>query len=508
MNYPIILQPSFPYRDFLMHEQYVGDIKNGITEATKDIIKAKALSSQIIKDTIEEDIDYLATIIDSNFAKLNRGVDRVSLDIQNLHSGFNIAMGKVILQFEMQREEMKQGLDSIIDILKNRRKIDASEDFRDAMEFYNDGCRFIDKPVWMKNAHKYFISSIEKYERNPLAHLHLAHIYHYQEEFRDFSKALYHYELCYTYGEADEKSRAVTAQGYFYAGWLKASVFDDIDSAIKLTKEAIEYDSSLDKAYYHLSKFYALEKDILNSLYFLKKNIVDFDRSYTVKAKLDSDFDAIRDSLDKFLQSLRDKSFEKLTMEYDSIQKKIDNFEMAKEDYNRLKRLYNTVKIKSSNTYFENLDYISSLEKSKLMWEGFNLKERDRLKEEILEFVESVNYTYKDIFQEFIEYQKRVEKLFKSPQTYKRVLSLHKKFLKFTLKDKNKELSKLEEMQIREQRRRENDEKYRVRKIEAKRVERERIERRSKAKRVKIIKDNLLAISFIVFLIWLIFNII
>ena len=449
-TYPITYKPSFSYEDFLMHNQYVGDITNGIKKASTDVVKAQAMSAKILNDTINKNGEFISNTLDSGFGEiskditsmsnnfstgiekvsenfeelnnnldygfnrldnsmgnistnistLNSGIsmlndnlmyalDEISSDIQNFHSDFNIAMGGIALQFEMQRKEMQEGFNSIINILENKRKTDAQEDFRDGIEFYNDGYKFPDKPIWFKNAHKHLTASIQKYDRNPLAHLHLAHIYHYQKDFRDFDKALEHYELCCTYAEADEQSYAIAAQGYFYAGWLKASVFEDIDSAINLTKKSIEFDVNFSQAYYNLAKFYAIKKDSSNSLKYLETAIVKFDRNYTVKSKLDSDFSPIEQELDKLLLKLKEDTHKKALQKWQKLKQEIDSYEIAPSDYQKISSYLTKIEnyLNTKYSYFDNLDLLSIISKCKKNFDSLRLKERDEFKKEIFEAI-------------------------------------------------------------------------------------------------------------------------
>ncbi len=457
--YPLIHKPDFSYNDFLMHNQYIGDIKNGIQRASTNVVKGQALSTKILNDTLMKKSDFIASTIDTSFTGLSRdmstmkdtissGMERVdnsileldnsmqmgfgevtsgisnlsdtmnegmshlgsvmtegfeglSSDIQSLHSDFNMAMGGVLLQFEMQREEMKQGFDSIISILENKRKTDAAEDFNDAIEFYNDGCKFIDKPIWFKNAHKHFSASIDKYERNPLAHLHLAHIYHYQEEFRDFDKALEHYELCFTYGEADEKSKAVTAQGYFYAGWLEAVISSNYDEAIKLTKRVIEFDPKLvEKAYYNLAKFYSLKRDAKNSIHYLELLIKNYDRTYAIKVKSDADFQIIDNDFNKLLESLKQESYQQV-VEFFKLKDTIDSYDLPLDSYGKIviPSTLEIDKLIEKNTYFDYLDAIPKILRLKDKFMGLRLSERDELHRQIIILlqiakVNKIKYSY------------------------------------------------------------------------------------------------------------------
>lgn len=318
-TYPLIFRPSFSYEDHLMHNQYVADINKGLARASSEIIKGQALSTLAVAETMNRNADFLAKTITG-------GAEMVSLDIQNLtqaveygldqvtdgiaglRADFDIAMGQVISQFEMMRSEMRDGFDRMINILENRRKTEAQEHFRDAMEFYRDGCRFADKPQWFDDALKHFLVSVEQYERNPLSHMHIGHIYHYQKKHQNFEKALHHYHLCYTYGEADEKDYSVAAQGYFYAGWLCAAVFNNLEEAITSMEKALRLDSKLGEACYLLAKFHGVREDAKLVVKYLERAIVDFDRDYCIKASGDADFDKVRDAVNDLLVRLKEKA--------------------------------------------------------------------------------------------------------------------------------------------------------------------------------------------------------
>lgn len=320
-TYPIFLSPDFSYEDHLMVNEYISDLNKGMQLATKDIVKGQALSTKIISETLNKNSELLSETITYSVDQLSEhilelsnvvelGLDRLNEGIIGLRSDFNICMGKVLVQFEIMRSEINAGLGKIIHILENRRKSDAQEHFRDALKYYNDGCRFVDKPQWFDDALRHFVASVKKYERNPLAHLHIAHIYHYQKEFRNFEKALEHYRLCYTYGEADDKESAIAAQGYFYAGWLNAAVFNNLTEAIKLTNKCINLDPQLGEGHYHLSKFYALNHESAMAIKHLRYAIKDFDKSYCLKACADPDFSSVQADIKILLSELKNEAKE------------------------------------------------------------------------------------------------------------------------------------------------------------------------------------------------------
>ncbi len=457
-TYPLLHKPSFSYEDHLMYNQYAGDITNGFKRASTDIIKGQALSTKILNDTLNKNSEYLTKTIDSNFSNLastltdtnqtitrgfsqvgtamqsvSKGVDNLSYGIDNINHnigmGFNqlgssldgvsnqlsnidsnilnvqrelidlnIAMGGIDLQLQLQRKEMKKGFNSIINILENKRKTDAQEDFRDGIEYYKDGYKFPDKPIWFENAIKHLSASIQKYERNPLAHLHLAHIYHYQEKFRDFDKALHHYELCYTYGEADPKSSAITAQGYFYAGWLKAAVYNDIQSAIELTKKAVEFDSAFSEAHFYLARYYAITNNPQDAIKHLQLLIEKHNRNYAIKAKLEPDLEAISDDINTLLSNLKAKAKTKAYQELQTTIDKYSKYAIEPSDKEIVDKFYQKIdSLLKEDTYFSYLDTLPQIVKLDIAYQSLNLQQRDELKESIQN---KIQY-YKELFKEY-----------------------------------------------------------------------------------------------------------
>jgi tetratricopeptide (TPR) repeat protein len=402
--FPIIFKPTFAYQDHLMYNQYVADLNQGITRASTAMIRELAISRQLVGNTITDNAKYLSEVVvgasdqirtdlshlhsavEDGFSSVRYGIselrdevadgfyevtnqisalntavsfglNQVAGGIASLRSDFDIAMGKVIAQFEISRSEMQTGLARIVDVLENRRKIDAQEHFQDALDFYKDGCRFSDKPQWFTDSLKHFLASVESYERNPIAQLHIGHIYHYQKEHQDFNKALHHYRLCYTYGEANESDYKIAAQGYFYAGWLCAAVPEgSVNEAVSLTKKSLEFDKNLSEAHYNLSKYYSLLGEEALCVAHLRIAIIEFDRNYCLKAGLDPDFNAMRAALKELLESLRHNACLQLNQKIAAI----DHLLLTKD----AKRLHPNViakfspdnEMRTAKTYFSCLD--------------------------------------------------------------------------------------------------------------------------------------------------------
>ncbi len=128
---------------------------------------------------------------------------------------------------------------------------------------------------------------------------------------RDLEKALHHYTLCYTYGEADKKDYAIAALGYFYAGWLSAILNNDLENAINLTRHSLKFDPKLCESHYHLAKFYAILEDYESAIAHIKKLIVVFDRNYCIKIAADHDFNRMMEKIDDLIKDLIEENLRK-----------------------------------------------------------------------------------------------------------------------------------------------------------------------------------------------------
>lgn len=335
LTYPLIIRSKFPYAEHLEHNQYLADPEQGISRVAGNAGSEQAISGLIILHTFQRHAEFLARTVtaDNDFLAqgmkhLNGavvyGLQQVNNGVSNLNADFDIAMGKVLIQFEMLRGEMQIGFEEILHRLDNPRKSAALEHLRDALAYYQDGNRFADRPEWFDAALRHFHAAIELHERLPLAHLNLGHLYHYQSRYRDFEKALHHYSLSFAYAEAEDSQRAIAAQGYFYAGWLCAAEFENFEHAVKLTQKALELDPTLGEAHYHLAKFSALSGDPKGALEHLKHSIIRHDRNYCIKATGDPDFNAVREPVQRLLEGLRDHARRNFSRKLQNLERDFD----------------------------------------------------------------------------------------------------------------------------------------------------------------------------------------
>lgn len=299
-SYPILHELTQTYDNFLSPRQYVSSLQEGIVHVTEKSLLALSQSGSGSQWKLTDEIRDAEDMVCF-------GLDRLGEGIRSLGADFNIAMGKVLINFEMTRPEFKAALTKLMDQFKKENKIEAEGRFREALKAYRDGCRVTDKPDLFKEALRNFQIVIEQSRKNALAHLHIAHIYHYQEQVRNVQKALGNYTLAYTYAADDPEQALIAAQSCFYAGWLSAAVLGNMQGAIDLTQKALEFDPTLGEAHYLLAKVYGTFGDIKEALAHLKQAVVSFDRRYCLKIEVDEDFKGIREEVKKLLYEVAEK---------------------------------------------------------------------------------------------------------------------------------------------------------------------------------------------------------
>ncbi len=388
-TYPLTMKPSIPYNDHLLLNEYVSDITTGIEktassmhqgieESAAVIAEGNMHSAELLSETLDINFDFLAetvakstTILHKDVQQLNGtvslGLSEVKYGIAGLQSRFDIGMGKSLAQFELMRNEIQDSFNEVIKLLENKRKSQANEHFGDAIDYYNDGCRFPDKPKWMENALNHLLASVKEYDRNPLAHFLIGHIYHYEKSHQNFEKAVIHYTTAYTYGEANPKDYSVAAQGCFYAGWLQAAVFHNLEDAVRLTKESLRFDNNIPESHYHLAKFYSVLGEHHKAIEHLETAIKKFDKEYCKKAVRDPDFYSIRNEVNELFIKLRNEArdnFAQIINPYFiEIQESLDDTYFAYLDLLKIER-------KQQHVIFINI--LKSIDKARSRLEAIN----------------------------------------------------------------------------------------------------------------------------------------
>lgn len=243
------------------------------------------------------------------------GFSELQKGMVNIGAKLDMSFASIVQQFELQRSELKEALNEIKDILRNRKKTDAHERFRDGKAEFESYLKFPVEFNLLEDSLKYLQESIRIYNGNPFAHLYLGHIFERPTKLYDLKKAKEHYRLCASHSKKNNYNQ-LTAQGFFLSGWI---CFADhkLDEAIELTEEAWNYDKeNIPEIAYNLAKFYAIKKQPSESIYYLDIAIQKFDPEYAAKASLDRDFEDISMELNKYFTKIRNQEAENFTNEF------------------------------------------------------------------------------------------------------------------------------------------------------------------------------------------------
>jgi tetratricopeptide (TPR) repeat protein len=286
--YPILHDLANPYDVFLDGRRYVASSREGllrITDAAREHF-AGALQDGTWK--LSPELHALPGLECIPAGDLGEGM--LSLGPQ-----FDIACGGVLIMYEMQREAFRKGCQKILSSVAPHDTSRIHNSFLLALQHYLNGCQTTEGMELFRESLRQFRVAVEGHRVNPAAHLHIGHLYHYQAQLRDFTKAWDHYNLCYLTALGDTDLHPIGAQGCFYAGWLSAAVFGNLNEAITWSQHALDLDPNLCEARYHLVKLYALTGNAPEAIAQLRALIDDGDARYCQKLCVDQDFRAVRD---------------------------------------------------------------------------------------------------------------------------------------------------------------------------------------------------------------------
>jgi tetratricopeptide (TPR) repeat protein len=296
-------------------EQRLIQINSAVVDQTRIMGMGMKVMDNSLKDGFYQVSNELQSISQSmntvNETILMVG-NNLSNGISSLKSSFDMGMAAVVSQFELQRKELKEGLENVADILKNRRKTEAMELFNDAKTEFENFLQFPEEIQFLNDSFEYLTKSIEIYKGNPYVYLYLGHAYKEYSEKINPNFSLDNYKTCATYAKGIRNDN-LAAFGYFLAGWM-SYVCNDVNQAVELTLLSIQFDGqSYPEAYYNLAKFYAFQGNTNESLKYLDIAIKQFDPHYSVKPFYDNDFNKMQDELSKYYKNIRDE--EKLKLE-------------------------------------------------------------------------------------------------------------------------------------------------------------------------------------------------
>lgn len=296
-----------------------------VNQQQKEIHQALTHQTQVIEtgliaidETLEsgfsktlQGLNEVANRIDQNSLAVVQAGDRLFQGIAGLKAGMDMGMANILTQFELERQEIRQGFDLLADILENQRKSEARERYRDGKAAYEQYLQHPDEPQFLTDAKDYLEQSTQIYRGNPFCHLYLGHIFQEPAQFYDLDKAQQHYQLCATYAKGIP-NEGLTALGYFLAAWI-AYVRENVSEAIDLAEKSLAHDPDhLPENYYNLAKYRATQGEGEAALGFLETAIRRFDPTYALKADVDPDFAPVRKDLDPFFVRLRDEEAQKM----------------------------------------------------------------------------------------------------------------------------------------------------------------------------------------------------
>ncbi len=304
-TYPVLHDLTNTYDKYLNAHLYLGQSQEGIVYVSDKV-------RELFADSLQQGTWKLTSELhDSN--------DIESFDMQQLQEGiaslgpyFNVAMGGVLVNYEMRRNEFRKAYNRILDKCRELKRTDAESSLAQALKDYRDGYKGLEQADLFRDALRLFQKSLERHMQNPIAYLHVGHIFHYRESLRDFNKAWDNYNLCYTSSADDPALHPVGAQGCFYSGWLSAAVFGNLQEAVTWTKRALELDPRLHEANYHLVKFNALIGDMDEASKCLQQTIDTVDPRYCLKFKVDPDFQVVKDDLRVVFFNIAQRNIEEL----------------------------------------------------------------------------------------------------------------------------------------------------------------------------------------------------
>ncbi len=217
--------------------------------------------------------------------------------MSGLRHDYAVAMGGVLLIFEMNRREFHNGLQNIITVLKKLKKNDAVTHMAKALEVYAAAWKGTDQTDACKESLRLLTKAIDLHRQNPIVYLHIGHVLHYQPKYRDFTKAWDNYNLCYTSSADDAALAPIAARGCFYSGWLSAAVFGNLQESITWIKRALEKEPGFAEAHYCLMKLHALVGSSDDASAHLRHLLEQGGVGYCHRLKDDKDFHVFQDDL-------------------------------------------------------------------------------------------------------------------------------------------------------------------------------------------------------------------
>ncbi|MEM6767511.1 MAG: hypothetical protein AAF824_07115 [Bacteroidota bacterium] len=253
-----------------------------------------------------EELQEVTHAVDAVNTTLIATQKRLEDGFSGLQASLDAGMVSLVSQFELQREELREGMAQLTSILQNSQKTIAQERYLDGKKAFELYLKHPDEPQLLEDAKNYFLESINFYRGNPFSHWYLGHIYQEPTGMYDEEASFTHYRACATYAKSIENPQ-LAALGFFMAGWM-SYVMGKVPEAITLTQECIQQaETPIPEAMYHLAKFYAYQLEAESSLGHLQKLAEQWDPRYILKSQLDEDFNGIRSAWEGMVNEMRDR---------------------------------------------------------------------------------------------------------------------------------------------------------------------------------------------------------
>jgi hypothetical protein len=251
---------------------------------------------------------------------LRWGLQDIAGSIHDLGAEFSYGASLLVAELQIQNRTLDavlQSLDAMQETLRTPVQTKAQEYFREAY-------RLIGQKL-LAEARDYLQRGLAEYDVDFVAQYHLGLLYLYgrdeDDDVIDLPAAEHHLRLAARYAiplvEQVSDARRYSGEARFHAsvacyaqaGELRragqqADGEPKLREAVALASESIQVHGGLTEAKYHLAKYHAL----LGKLGEVEKPLHDavvYDRSYLLKASMDSDFDNVRPTVDALAEKMR-----------------------------------------------------------------------------------------------------------------------------------------------------------------------------------------------------------
>jgi len=354
------------YSNFLQAQSFVGDINRGIgratsgistriTEQTKAILASnEALSRQFSSNfnNLNDTLNMTNYAIQSGFQNISNGLSSIENAVGQLGASFDYSIGLVLDQQRITNELLK-GLIEVTALPDRERS--RLYYIKQAVERYESGL-FSEALEAFRNAEQLDITDFKILYRIGVIKLNI-------RECLDVSNAVEYFSRAARYALARKQTEFASLCA-LYAGFSSFVLGKD-DQALRFCEEAIKLNSNCGEASFLTAKIYALNSMRSDLSVHLEKAI-RIDRTYSIKAEADRDFDKERSIVHAVFRKLYDESrreADELLPKISKIGNLLSGFTPVERSYFRdydelVNNLTNIGQMYNRRTYFDNLDMI------------------------------------------------------------------------------------------------------------------------------------------------------